>query len=421
MQSKKMHPAEEICYVMKRAYQRNMVSSAGGCLSVRDEEGYMWISPTSQDKGNLQPEWIAKYDTQGNQLSDYAGSMEWDNHLAIYNARPDVKAIFHTHSSAMLSIVFAREPLATKTFAGLAAKYKDKIAQIPFSIPGSEQLCSDIVKAVKNDKDILTLDSHGTYILCSSNLFDAFKVQDFIEMTARTQVIAPALGNLLPDLTEEQIKSYVVNAENEVFDVLERKQETLTECAARKQLCILAKRGYENRVIDCLGASFSLRLGEDDFIITPADGDIANLKKHDIIRVKNGKIEEGKVAPERTAFHRAVYLKNSEVGSVLVGAPAYAAAYCITDAKFDCSIDPELTFCIKGVEKYTFGTPYEEIAAGFHSNQLAAIVEHDFIAAAAVNGVKTLGIFECMDYATRSVVEMSIRNRKPVQIAEYLK
>ena len=106
---------------------------------------------------------------------------------------------------------------------------------------------------------------------------------------------------------------------------------------------------------------------------------------------------------------------------MLISAPAYAAAYCITDGNFDCSIDPELTFCVKGVKKYPADTDYAGIAAGFAEDSLAVVVDHRFVAAAAVNGVKTLGIMECLEYATRAVAEMSIRGLKPVQIKEYLK
>ncbi|WP_320123007.1 class II aldolase/adducin family protein [uncultured Sphaerochaeta sp.] len=420
MTKNQMHPAEEICSIMKRAYQKNMVSSAGGCLSIYDGKGFMWISPTSQDKGHLLPEMIAKYDMDGNQLSEYAGSMEWDNHLAIYKARPDVKAIFHTHSSAMLSLVFARESLKTNNFASLAGLMEGS-AQIPFSVPGSKQLCEDIVAAAKAHKNILTLDSHGTYILSESNLFDAFKVQDILEMSARTAAIAPALGTVLPGLTNDQIAKYEDAKKVEDFPSFALEQETLEERKTRSLLCELAKRAYENGVLDSYQASFSLRLGDDDFLITPSDGDVANLDGDDIVRVKNGKVESGKNLPMKILMHRSIYQTQKEVGSVLISTPAYAAAYCVTDATFDCTIDPELTFCIKGVGKYPFGTSDKVIAADFNPGKLAAVVENDFIVAAAPTGVKTLGIVECMEYATRSVVEMSIRGSKPVRISEYVK
>lgn len=418
MSIKKLHPAEEISYVMTRAYERNMVSAAGGCLSIRDAEGFMWISPTSQDKGALKPEIIAKYNMEGELLTEYAGSMEWDNHLAIYKARPDVKAIFHTHSSGILSTAFAREALQYKSFANVAASIKG-IAQIPFHVPGSPELCADIVDAVKQGYDSLTLDSHGSYVLSTEGLFEAFQIQDMLEMAARAQAIAPALGKELPQLTDAVIASYMEEKSKETYEAGSFQTETVEAAGKRKILCELARRGYQNGVLDCFQSSFSMRLGEDDFLITPDGQDIAELTPDSLVRVKNGKAENGKKAPFRTSIHRKVYQEKSFAGSVLINASAYASMYCITDAQFDCTIDPELTFCIKGVKKYPLMTKAEELAKGFEENSLVAVVENDCIVSTAVNGVKVLGIAECLEYATRAVSEMYVRNRKPVQIDEY--
>lgn len=414
-----MTPAEEISYVMKRAYQRQMVSSAGGCLSIRDENGHMWISPTSQDKGHLTPDIIAEYTADGEQLSAYEGSMEWTNHLAIYQVRPDIKAIFHTHSSGILSSAFAREAVEFRRFANEAVLLED-VAEIPFSVPASDQLCEDIVAAVKTGANVLTLDSHGTYILSSEGLLEAFMLQDMFEMAGRAEALAPTLGNELPALSDEQIAAYRAAKEAEVYSSYEQGEETDEVKAAREKLVELISRGYDNGVIDCCQASMSVRLGDDDFLINPADKDIATLTPADLVRVKDGAVEAGKTAPFRTAMHRAVYAAQEFVGSVLINASAYAGMYCITDAQFSCAIDPELTFCIKGVEKYPFGTPAEKIAAEYNPNKLVAVVENDCIVSVAVNGVKVLGIAECLEYATRAVSDMAARGRKPVQIAEYL-
>lgn len=415
-----MTPAEEISYVMRRAYERQMVSSAGGCLSIRDENGHMWISPTSEDKGHLTPEIIAEYSADGEQLSAYEGSMEWTNHLAIYQARPDVKAIFHTHSSGILSSAFAREAVEYRHFANEAVLLEG-IAEIPFSVPASDQLCEDIVAAVKTGANVLTLDSHGTYILSSEGLLEAFMLQDMFEMAARSEVLAPTLGNELPVLTDEQIAAYKAAKDAETYPSFEPEDEGDEIKALREKLCELISRGYRNAVIDCCQASMSVRVGDDDFLINPGDKDIATLEPQDLVRVKGGSVEAGKVAPFRTATHRAVYAAQDFAGSVLINASAYAGMYCITDAQFSCAIDPELTFCIKGVEKYPFGTPVEKIAAEYNPGKLVAIVENDCVISTAVNGVKVLGIAECLEYATRAVSDMAARGRRPVQIAEYSK
>ena len=415
-----MNPAEEICYVMKRAYERHMISSAGGCVAIRDDDGTVWISPTSEDKGHLTPDIIAHYTLDGEQLSTYKGTMEWVNLLAVFRARPDVKAIFHTHSSGILSSAFAREAVEYRRFANEAALL-GKVKQIPFSVPASDQLCDDIVAAIADGTNVLTLDSHGTYILSSEGLLEGFMLQDMFEMAARAEALAPTMGTVLPTLSDEQIAAYKAAKDAETYYTFEQGEETAEVAAAREKLVELIRRGYGNGVIDCCQASMSLRLGEDDFLINPADGDVAALAPEDLVRVKDGKVEAGKVAPWRTSIHRDVYNAKSFVNSVIINATSYFGMYCITDARFSIAIDPELNFYIKGVGKYPFATPAVDFAQGYDADkQRVAVIENDCAVIAGTDGVKCLGIAECLEYATRAVSDMAARNRRPVQIDDYL-
>lgn len=42
--------------IMNRIYSYGMTTTSGGNLSIMDEEGVMWISPSSIDKGSLRRE-----------------------------------------------------------------------------------------------------------------------------------------------------------------------------------------------------------------------------------------------------------------------------------------------------------------------------------------------------------------------------
>ena len=48
-----VHPADQIVDAMTRLYSRNMTTITGGNISVRDENGDTWISPTRLDKAYL--------------------------------------------------------------------------------------------------------------------------------------------------------------------------------------------------------------------------------------------------------------------------------------------------------------------------------------------------------------------------------
>ena len=48
-----IHPRDEIVQTMSRIYRYRMTTRSGGNLSIRDENGDIWISPARVDKGNL--------------------------------------------------------------------------------------------------------------------------------------------------------------------------------------------------------------------------------------------------------------------------------------------------------------------------------------------------------------------------------
>ena len=55
-----LHPADQIVMIMNRIYSYGMTTTSGGNLSIMDEEGVMWISPSSIDKGSLRREDIMR-------------------------------------------------------------------------------------------------------------------------------------------------------------------------------------------------------------------------------------------------------------------------------------------------------------------------------------------------------------------------
>ena len=48
-----MHPADQIVTIMERIYACGMTTTSGGNLSILDDNGDIWITPGSVDKGSL--------------------------------------------------------------------------------------------------------------------------------------------------------------------------------------------------------------------------------------------------------------------------------------------------------------------------------------------------------------------------------
>ena len=50
-----LHPRDEIALTLSRIYRYKMTTTSGGNLSILDENGDIWITPSRVDKGTLKP------------------------------------------------------------------------------------------------------------------------------------------------------------------------------------------------------------------------------------------------------------------------------------------------------------------------------------------------------------------------------
>ena len=101
-------PREQIAMLMKRIYAHGMTTTSGGNLSIKDEEGCIWISPSGVDKGTLRRSDIVCARPDGKMVGTHKPSVEYPFHKAIYEARPDLRAILHAHPAAL--VAFRRCP-----------------------------------------------------------------------------------------------------------------------------------------------------------------------------------------------------------------------------------------------------------------------------------------------------------------------
>jgi L-fuculose-phosphate aldolase len=90
-----IHPKDQIVDIMHRIYGYGMTTTSGGNLSILDTEGNIWISPGGVDKGSLTRDDIVRIKPDGTIEGKHRPSSEYPFHRAIYQMRPDVKAILH--------------------------------------------------------------------------------------------------------------------------------------------------------------------------------------------------------------------------------------------------------------------------------------------------------------------------------------
>ena len=104
-----LHPADQLVMMMDRIYYRGMTTTSGGNLSIKDENGDLWITPSGVDKGTLTRDDIMLVKPDGTIIGRHKPSVEYPFHQSVYRRRPDIKAVLHAHSPGLVSFSIVRQ------------------------------------------------------------------------------------------------------------------------------------------------------------------------------------------------------------------------------------------------------------------------------------------------------------------------
>ena len=178
----------KVMNIAKQAQREGMCKHKSGNFSARDEEtGYVVITPTSVDREDLVVPDMIVMDLDANVIENQTGlrpTSESLMHLKIYQTRPDVKAVAHTHS--MYATVFAvlNKPIPAVVYevANLNCS-KARIPVAPYGRPGTPALAESVVEPVQ-EADVLLLQGHGAVAVDETSIEEAYLKVCYIEELA---------------------------------------------------------------------------------------------------------------------------------------------------------------------------------------------------------------------------------------------
>lgn len=174
--------------VAKQAQREGMCKHKSGNFSARDEEtGLVVITPTSVDREDLVVPDMVVMDLDANVVENQTGlrpTSESLMHLKIYQTRPDVRAIAHTHSQFATTFAVLGKPIPAVVYeiANLNCS-KARIPVAPYGRPGTPALADSVVDSVK-EADVLLLQGHGSVAVDEDNIDEAYLKVCYIEELA---------------------------------------------------------------------------------------------------------------------------------------------------------------------------------------------------------------------------------------------
>ncbi len=401
-----IHPADQLVMFMQRIYDKGMTTTSGGNLSIMDEEGNIWITPAGVDKGTLNRNDIVCVKADGTVTGMHKPSSEFPFHAAVYKMRPDLKAVLHAHPPALVSFSIVRK-IPTLDLMPSVRKMCPDVKIAKYALPGSELLGNNIGKCFQEGCDIVMLENHGVCI-GAEDMFTAFKQFETLEYGANLEILAHRIGTPNP-LGEAAYKVTLTNTHLKMDDFIPS-SHSVEELAARRDMITLIHRSYKQGLFTATHGTYSVRLSDGSFLITPYGMDRAYLEEDDLVRVKAGMKEMGKTPSRAVGLHEKIYNAHPEIAAILLAQPVHAMAFAVTDAKFDPRTIPESHILLRDVKRIPYGQNYTDpdtVAAYFGEATPAAMIESDCVIVTGSTLLQAFDRLEVMESTAHSIINSS--------------
>ncbi len=385
------HPRDEIMQTMERIYRYRMTTTSGGNLSIRDENEDIWISPARVDKGSLTRKDIVCVKADSSVEGLHPPSSEFPFHQAIYDTRPDIKAIVHAHPVALVAFSICGQTPDTRLFHQ-ANSVCGRTGFAPYALPGSDQLGQNIADVFQTCDSVI-LENHGV-VVGGKSLAHAFQRFEAFEFAAKTIIKGNQLGDV-QYLTQLQLDQ--AHNRSVALDGVEPSPATSDEKELRRQLREFVRRGCRQRLLISTEGSFSARVGDNAFLITPTQQDREALEIDDFVLVNGDQREAGKKASRAVFAHQAIYRNHPHVQAIVFAHPVNATAFSVTESEFDVRTIPESYVFLRDVHRVPYGVQYENdgsISEYVSAETPAAILENDGV---LVTGSSVLDAFDRLE------------------------
>lgn len=398
-----MHPGSQIVTIMNKIYKDGLTTTSGGNISIMDDEGTIWITPAGVDKGSLQPSDIMCITKDGSITGKHKPSSEFPFHKAIFEIRPDIKAIIHAHPPALVSFSIVRETPNTNVFAR-AKQVCGPIGYAKYELPGSKALGSLIADEFAKGYKAIIMENHGT-VVGGEDITEALQRFETLEFTARTIIYGNTIGK--PEyLTDQQVHEF----ESQIPAALPEMENVAyppDELQKRNEICNIVHRACRQGLMISAYGTVSTRWRGNDFLITPTDVARWNLVADDIVQIKDGKREPGKYPCRATWLHREIYKRMPSVNSIISTQPSYLMAFATTKKLFDVRTIPESWIFLQDVPSLPFGSQYHDkadILDSLISGNTAVIIQNDSVLFTGNELLQTYDYVEVAELSAKSLV-----------------
>jgi ribulose-5-phosphate 4-epimerase/fuculose-1-phosphate aldolase len=185
MEAEELRQRDAICELGRSLFDRGLTAGSSGNISVRLDDGWL-VTPTNVSLGRLDPVRLSKLDRDGGHVSGDVASKEALLHRAVYDVRPQARAIVHLHATHSAAVSCMAGLDCADCLPPLTAYFVMKIGRLPllpYYRPGDPKL-ADAIRGYAGKHCAVLLANHGPVVSGSSLDAAAYAVEE-LEETAK--------------------------------------------------------------------------------------------------------------------------------------------------------------------------------------------------------------------------------------------
>lgn len=182
--------------------------SSGGNISLRvPGEKILAVTPSGRSYFSLDPSDICVIDFHRQPIEgDLAPSIEAGLHIGVYQSRPDVNAVIHTHQPFASTLSIINKPIPA-LFDEIAVEIGPEVDIVPYAFSGSAELVDNLIGKLGNQCHCYLIQNHGAISL-GADLPRAMRNAELLETVARIYYQALTTGEEIQKLPPSAIEHF---------------------------------------------------------------------------------------------------------------------------------------------------------------------------------------------------------------------
>ena len=205
--------------------RKGYLIGTGGNVSIRIEgEDALAITPSSRDYLSLTLDEICVYAFDKTPLEgELTPSIETGMHTAVYQNRPDVNAVIHTHQPMASVFTIINTPIPA-LFDEQVSQLGPAVEIVPYGMSGSPDLANNLAAKLESQCNAYILQNHG--IICMGTSMDKTATNiKVLEKCALVYQSALATGKEITFLKPENADSFFGMLRSEQRKEIRRKKK----------------------------------------------------------------------------------------------------------------------------------------------------------------------------------------------------